>query len=59
MATARVMLFKGPQARRYTQNTVPTQAVHTKGTAGAMFFQGSKKGTLLFEEAHGVGGLSE
>ena len=24
-----------------------------------MFFKGSKKGTLLFEEAHGVGGLSE
>ena len=24
-----------------------------------MFFKGSKKGILLFEEAHGVGGLSE
>ena len=24
-----------------------------------MFFEGSKKGTLPFEEAHGVGGLSE
>ena len=35
------------------------KAVHTKGTAGVMFIKGSKKGTLLFEEAHGVGGLSE
>ena len=63
IATAGVMLFKGPQARRCTQNAVPTQrGAHKRrsvATAGVMFFRGSKKGTLLFKEAHRVGGVSE
>ena len=44
MATAGVMLFKGPQARWYTQNTVPTQGgAHKRrsiATAGVMLFKG-------------------
>ena len=35
VATAGVMLFKGPQARRYTQNAVPTQGgAHKKAVCG-------------------------
>ena len=63
IATVGVMLFKGPHARRYTQNAVPTQrGAHKRryvATAGVIFFTGSKKGTLLFKEAHRVGGVSE
>ena len=44
MATAGVMLFKGPQARRYTQKAVPTQGgAHKRrpvATAGVMLFKG-------------------
>ena len=46
VATAGVMLFQGPQARRYTQKAVPTQgSAHKRrpvATAGVMLFQGSQ-----------------
>ena len=56
VATARVMLFKGPQARRYTHN-----AVHPQGTAhcGQLGAYCPRTWVLLFQEAHGVGGVSE
>ena len=44
VATAGVMLFRGPQAWRYTQNAVPTQGgAHKRrsiATAGVMLFRG-------------------
>ena len=44
MATAGVLLFKGPQARRYTQKAVHTQGgAHKRrsvATAGVMLFKG-------------------
>ena len=44
MATAGVMLFKGPQARRYTQKAVHTQGgTHKRrfvATAGVMLLNG-------------------
>ena len=44
VATAGVMLFKGPQARRYTQKAVHTQGgTHKRrsvATAGVMLFKG-------------------
>ena len=44
MATAGVMLFKGPQARRYTQKAVHTQGGAYKrrsvATAGVVLFKG-------------------
>ena len=57
------MLFRGPQARRYTQIAVQTQGgIHTRrsvATTGVMSFKGPQGGFLLFQEAHGVGGVSE
>ena len=44
MATAGVLLFKGPQARQYTQKAVHTQGgAHKRrsvATAGVMLFKG-------------------
>ena len=44
VATARVLLLKGPQARRYTQNAVHTQGgTHKRrsvATAGVLLFKG-------------------
>ena len=45
VATTGVLLFKGPQARRYTQKAVHTQGGADKrrsvATAGVMLFKGS------------------
>ena len=61
MATAGVMLSKGPQARRYTQKAVHTQGGTNKrrpvATAGVMLFKGPRARCCTQKAVHTQGGL--
>ena len=65
MATAGVMLLKGPQARRYTRNAVHTQGGATQGrthkrrsvaTAGVMLLKGPQARRYTKKAVHTQGG---
>ena len=61
MATAGVMLLKGPQARRYTQKAVHTQGgTHKRrsvATAGVMLLKGPQAKWCTHKAEHNKGGL--
>ena len=61
MATAGVMLLKGPQARRYTQKAVHTQGgAHNRrllATAGVMLLKGPQAWRCTHKAEHTKGGL--
>ena len=61
MATAGVMLFKGPQARRYTQKAVRTGGgTHKRryvATAGFMLLKGPQARRYTKKAVHTKGGL--
>ena len=60
MATAGVMLLKGPQARRYTQKAVHTQGgTHKRrslATAGVMLLKGPQARRYTQKAVHTQGG---
>ena len=60
MATAGVMLFKGPQARRYIQKAVHTQGgTHKRrsvATAGVLLFKGPQARRYIQKAVHTQGG---
>ena len=60
MATAGVMLFKGPQARRCTQKAVHTQGgTHKRrpvATAGVLLFKGPQARRYTQKAVHTQGG---
>ena len=59
MATAGVMLFKGPQARRYTQKAVHTQGgTHKRrpvATAGVLLLKGPQARCCTHKAVHTQG----